>query len=248
MADGFASCQVIKIHNGKKYLFMERPDSNTHAHSAVIHRYTLGEEIANSITHGIGAALSIAALVLLVVFASQHRDAWRIVSFSIYGVSLIALYLSSTLYHAFTNEKAKHFFRIMDHSCIFLLIAGTYTPPTLIAMRGSWGWTIFTLIWAMAVGGLIFEAINIGKYKFISVSIYMAMGWLAVIAFKPMLEALPPGMFQWFLIGGLFYTAGIIFYVCKKIPYNHAIWHLFVLGGSTTHFFAILFYLALQPV
>ncbi|MBC2717030.1 MAG: hemolysin III family protein [Desulfobacteraceae bacterium] len=226
---------------------MERPDSNTRLHSAVIHRYTLGEEIANSITHGIGAALSIAALVLLVVFASQHRDAWRIVSFSIYGVSLITLYLSSTLYHAFTNEKAKHFFRLMDHSCIFLLIAGTYTPPTLIAMRGSWGWTLFTLIWAMAVGGLIFETINIGKYKFISVAIYMAMGWLAIVAIKPMLEALPPGMFQWFLIGGLFYTAGIIFYAWKRIPYNHAIWHLFVLGGSITHFFGILFYLALQP-
>ncbi len=226
---------------------MKRPDANTHAHRAVIHRYTLGEEIANSITHGIGAALSIAALVLLVAFASQHRDAWQIVSFSIYGVSLIALYLSSTLYHAFTNEKAKHFFRIMDHSCIFLLIAGTYTPPTLIAMRGSWGWTIFTLIWVMAVGGLIFETINIGKYKFISVSIYMAMGWLAIIAFKPMLATLPPGMFKWFLIGGLFYTSGIIFYIWKKVPYNHAIWHMFVLGGSITHFFAILFYLALQP-
>jgi len=135
----------------------------------------------------------------------------------------------------------------MDHSCIFLLIAGTYTPPTLIAMRGSWGWTIFTLIWVMAVGGLIFETINIGKYKFISVSIYMAMGWLAIIAFKPMLATLPPGMFKWFLIGGLFYTSGIIFYIWKRIPYNHAIWHMFVLGGSITHFFGILFYLALQP-
>lgn len=247
MADGEASYQSIKFHNGETYLFMERTNSNTRSHSAVINRYTLGEEIANSITHGIGAALSIAALVLLVVFASQHKDVWQIVSFSIYGISLIALYLSSTLYHAFTNAKVKHFFRLLDHSCIFLLIAGTYTPPTLIAMRGSWGWTLFTLIWAMAVGGLIFEAMNIGKYKFISVAIYMAMGWLAIIAIKPMLEALPPGMFQWFLIGGLFYTAGIIFYAWKKIPYHHAIWHLFVLVGSITHFFGILFYLAVAP-
>lgn len=215
--------------------------------NTAVARYSLGEEIANSITHGIGAALSIAALVLLVVFASQHRDAWKIVSFSIYGTSLIVLYLASTLYHAFTNEKAKQFFQIVDHSCIFLLIAGTYTPPTLIAMRGSWGWTLFALIWAMAVGGLIFEAMNIGKYKFISIIIYMTMGWLALFAIKPMLAALPPGLFKWFIIGGLFYTSGIIFYVCKKIPYNHAIWHVFVLGGSITHFFGILFYLALNP-
>jgi len=227
---------------------MEKSNSNTTTITAPASRYTLGEEIANSITHGIGAALSIAALVLLVVFASQHKDAWRIVSFSIYGTTLFVLYLASTLYHAFTNKKVKHFFRLMDHSCIFLLIAGTYTPPTLIVMRGSWGWTLFTLIWAMAVGGLIFEAINIGKYKFISVAIYVVMGWLAIVAIKPMLETLPPGMFKWFLIGGLFYTSGIIFYAWKKIPYNHAIWHLFVLGGSITHFFGILFYLALQPV
>jgi len=225
---------------------MTKPDSNNGA-AVAAPRYTLGEEIANSITHGIGAALSVAALVLLIVYATQHRDAWRIVSFSIYGTSLFALYLASTLYHAFTHEKTKHFFRLMDHSCIFLLIAGTYTPPTLIVMRGSWGWTLFTIIWAMAVGGLIFESMNIGKYKIISVIIYMTMGWLAIIAIKPMLETLPPGMFKWFLTGGLFYTAGIIFFAWKKLPYNHAIWHLFVLGGSITHFFGILLYLALQP-
>ena len=225
---------------------MNNPDSNT-PRAITARRYSLGEEIANSITHGIGAALSIAALVLLVVFASQYRDVWRIVSFSIYGTTLIVLYLASTLYHAFTNEKVKHFFRQMDHSCIFLLIAGTYTPPTLIAMRGDWGWTLFTIIWSLAVGGLIFETINIGKYKFISVILYIAMGWLAIFAFKPMMEALPPGMFKWILIGGLFYTSGIIFYACKKIPYNHAIWHLFVLGGSITHFFGFLFHLALNP-
>lgn len=225
---------------------MEKNLSNNTA--AISHaQYSIGEEIANSITHGIGAALSIAALVLLVVFASQHQDAWRIVSFSIYGTTLFLLYLASTLYHAFTHEKVKNFFRLLDHSCIFLLIAGTYTPPTLIAMRGTWGWTLFTLIWSLAVGGLIFEAINVGKYKIISVLIYITMGWLAIFAIKPMLEALPEGMFTWFLVGGLFYTSGIIFYACKKIPYNHAIWHLFVLGGSITHFFGILFHLALQP-
>ena len=225
---------------------MTKPDSN-YSSAVAAPRYTLGEEIANSITHGIGAALSVAALVLLIVYATQHQDVWRIVSFSIYGTSLFALYMASTLYHAVTHEKVKNFFRLMDHSCIFLLIAGTYTPPTLIVMRGSWGWTLFTIIWAMAVGGLIFETMNIGKYKIISVIIYMTMGWLAIIALKPMLETLPPGMFKWFLTGGLFYTAGIVFFAWKKIPYNHAIWHLFVLGGSITHFFGILFYLALQP-
>jgi len=209
---------------------------------------SLGEEIANSVTNGIGAAFNAVALVILIVFAVQDNDAWRLVSFTIYGASLIALYLASTLYHAFTNEKIKHFFRHLDHSCIFLLIAGSYTPPTLIVMRGSWGWTLFILIWSMAICGIIFEVVNLGRYKYISVGIYLFMGWVAILAIRPMLETLPPGMFKWMLAGGLFYTAGIIFYSWKKLPYNHAIWHLFVLGGSITHFFGILFYLALQPV
>ncbi|MCU0600805.1 MAG: hemolysin III family protein [Desulfobacterales bacterium] len=210
-------------------------------------RYSIGEEIANSVTHGVGAALSIAAMSVLIFIASQNKDAWRIVSFSIYGATLFLLYLASTLYHAFTHEKTKRFFRLMDHSSIFLLIAGTYTPPTLIAMRGEWGWTLFSIIWAMAVGGLIFELIFIGKYKYVTLGIYVAMGWLAIIAIKPMIEMLPDGMMKWIVIGGLFYTLGIIFYVWEKVPYNHAVWHLFVLGGSAMHFFGMLFYLAPQP-
>lgn len=225
---------------------MTKPDSNNRS-AVAAPRYTLGEEIANSITHGIGAALSVAALVLLIVYATQHRDVWRIISFSIYGTSLFALYLASTLYHAFTHEKVKHFFRLLDHSCIFLLIAGTYTPPTLIVMRGTWGWTLFTTIWAMAVAGLVFKTFNMERYQFISVVIYIIMGWLAIIAIKPMLASLPAGMFTWVLVGGLFYTFGIVFYAWEKLPYNHAVWHLFVLGGSITHFFGILLYLALQP-
>jgi len=216
--------------------------------SKIISRYSLGEEIAHSITHGIGAALSVAAMVLLIVFASQQRDVWRIVSFSVYGSTLFILYLASTLYHAFTNDKVKTFFRLMDHSSIFLLIAGTYTPITLIAMRGPWGWTLFGLIWTMAVFGIIFETIYIGKHGIISVGIYIAMGWLVIIAIKPMLEMLPDGMLKWLVIGGLLYTFGIIFYAWEKIPYHHAIWHLFVLGGSIAHFFGILFYLAVNPV
>jgi hemolysin III len=210
-------------------------------------RYSIGEEIANSVTHGVGAALSIAAMSILIYIASQNRDTWRIVSFSIYGSTLFVLYLASTLYHAFTHEKTKRFFRLMDHSSIFLLIAGTYTPPMLIAMRGSWGWSLFCLIWAMAVGGIIFELLYIGKYKFITVGFYMVMGWLVIIAIKPMIEMLPDGMMKWIILGGVFYTFGVVFYVWKKMPYNHAVWHLFVLAGSAMHFFGMLFYLAHQP-
>lgn len=204
---------------------------------------SLGEEIANSVTHGIGAALSIAAIVLLVVFASKYGDVWRIVSFSIYGSTLFFLYLASTLYHSFTNARVKSFFRILDHSSIFLLIAGTYTPVTLVSMRGPWGWTIFGLIWAMAIGGIIAKIFLMGKYKVVSVLLYIAMGWLIVIAFKPMIQMVPRGLIIWLFVGGLCYTLGVIFYAIKKVPYFHFIWHLFVLGGSISHFFGMLFYL-----
>ncbi|MFH1093874.1 MAG: hemolysin III family protein [Candidatus Omnitrophota bacterium] len=204
---------------------------------------TLGEAIANSITHGIGAALSIAALVILVIFAAKYGDVWRVVSFSIYGSTLFILYLTSTLYHSFTNKRVKSFFEILDHSSIFLLIAGTYTPVILVSMRGPWGWTIFGLIWTMAIGGIIAKIFLIGKYKIVSLLVYLSMGWLIIIAFKPMLQMVPKGLIIWLFIGGLCYTLGIIFYACKKVPYFHFIWHLFVLGGSISHFLGILFYL-----
>ena len=214
---------------------------------AAVHRQqSLGEEIANSITHGIGAALSLAALVLLVVFASLYGDTWRVVSFSIYGTSLFLLYLASTLYHSFTNKRVKRFFKILDHSSIYLLIAGTYTPVALIPMRGPWGWTIFGLIWAMAIGGIIIKVFMMGKYKIFAVLFYVAMGWLIIIAFKPMLQMVPKGLIIWLLIGGVCYTFGLIFYACKKIPYFHFIWHLFVLAGSISHFFGMLFYLTVK--
>jgi hemolysin III len=204
---------------------------------------SLGEEIANSITHGIGTALSIAALVLLVVFTSKYGDIWRIVSFSIYGSTLFILYLASTLYHSFTNRRVKNFFRILDHSSIYLLIAGTYTPVTLVSMRGPWGWTIFGIIWAMAIGGIIAKIFLIGKYKIVSVLLYVAMGWLIIIAFKPVLQMVPKGLIIWLFIGGVCYTLGLIFYACKKVPYFHFIWHLFVLSGSISHFFGMLLHL-----
>lgn len=204
---------------------------------------SLGEEIANSITHGIGAGLSIAALVILVVMASRRGDAWRIASFSIYGATLSLLYLSSTLYHGFINPKIKNIFRILDHSAIYLLIAGTYTPITLTLMRGAWGWTLFGLAWTMAIGGIIITALLLDKLKALLVLSYVVMGLLVVIAIKPMMQMVPRGMIAWLFIGGACYILGIIFYLWKRLPYHHPIWHLFVLGGSISHFLGILFYL-----
>ncbi len=204
-----------------------------------------GEEIANSVTHGIGAGLSVAALVILVVFGARQGDAWRAVSFSIYALALIALYLASTLYHAFRNPKIKRWMKLLDHSSIYLLIAGTYTPIMLTVMRGGWGWTLFGIIWGLALAGIVFKLRFIGRFKKLSLAIYVAMGWLIVIAVKPMLAAVPGGMLMFMLIGGLCYTLGVIFYIWKSLPYHHAVWHLFVLGGSITRFFGIMFYIAL---
>lgn len=206
-------------------------------------QYTLTEELFHGITHGIGAALAVAGLVVLVVLAAQKGDAWRIVSFSIYGASLTLLYLASTLYHSFQDERLKRFFRNLDHLSIFLLIAGSYTPITLITLRGPWGWTLFGLIWGFAAGGIIYELLFLGRWKWVTVSIYLAMGWLAVIAIKPLLTVMPRGLFWWLLAGGLCYTGGVLFYVRKQMPYHHVLWHLFVLFGSACHFLGFLFYL-----
>ncbi|MFP4226373.1 MAG: PAQR family membrane homeostasis protein TrhA [Desulfobacterales bacterium] len=204
-------------------------------------KYGLGEEIANSLTHGIGAVLAVIGLIALIIYSGNYRDIWRVVGFSVFGASLFTLYLSSTLYHAFPNGRIKHFLRLMDHSAIFLLIAGTYTPVLLVAMRGPWGWTLFGLIWAMAFAGLIFELAFLGRFKKVSLAIYIGMGWLAVIAIKPMLTMLPPGLLIYIVAGGLLYTTGIVFYVSKRLPYHHAIWHVFVLAGSVLHFLGMLF-------
>jgi len=206
-------------------------------------QYTLNEELFHSITHGIGALLAVVGLLVLVRLAVQGDDAWRIVSFSIYGGSLTVLYLASTLYHSFQDERRKSFFRHLDHLSIFLLIAGTYTPVTLICLRGVWGWTIFGLVWGFAVGGMVYELLFLGRYKWITVTIYLGMGWLAVVAIKPMLTMIPRGLFWWILAGGLFYTGGVIFYVRKQMRYHHVLWHLFVLFGSACHFLGFFFYL-----
>lgn len=203
-------------------------------------KQSLGEEIANCVTHGTGAALSIAALVILVVFAAKQSDVWKVVAFSIYGATLITMYLASTLYHAIRNPQWKRFFRILDHSNIYLLIAGTYTPITIGTMRGGWGWTLFGIIWGLAILGINFKIFALGKIKKLSVVIYILMGWMAVIAINPLRKTMDNTFLLWLVIGGLSYTLGVIFYAYRKMPYHHAVWHLFVLGGSISHFFAML--------
>ncbi len=198
------------------------------------------EEIANAVTHGVGAGLAIAALVVLVVFAARISDTWKVVSFSIYGATMIILFLSSTLYHAFPQPYVKRFFRILDHSSIFLLIAGTYTPVTIGTMRGGWGWTLFGLIWGLTLVGIILKILAMRKLKWLSLVIYLLMGWIGIIAIKPLLACVPKSFLFWILAGGFFYSFGVIFYVSRKMPYHHAIWHLFVLAGCICHFMAML--------
>ena len=201
-------------------------------------------ELFNSITHLMGAVLAAAGAAVLVVLAARLGDPWKIVSFSIYGVMLLALYTLSTLYHS-TRGKAKNVLRKLDQCSIYLLIAGTYTPFTLVTLRGAWGWSLFGVIWGLAVLGIVQEA-WLGKgARILSLVIYILMGWLSVIAVKPLLAALTPAGFAWLAAGGLFYTGGIIFYALdEKLRHGHGIWHLFVLAGSASHYLAILLYVA----
>ena len=204
---------------------------------------SLSERLFNTITHGIGSILSIVALVLMVVYASYNSDAWSIVGVSIFGSTLILLYMSSTLYHAFSNGRVKQIFKTLDQSFIYLLIAGTYTPVLLITLRNTLGWTVFVLVWAMAIGGITHRIFFFDKLKKLSLISYIVMGWLSLIVFKSLLNAAPAELVVWLLIGGAFYTGGLIFYSWEKLPFNHAIWHLFVLGGSFSHFIGIYIYL-----
>lgn len=211
--------------------------------------YSKGEEIANSITHGIGAVFSIAALVVMIVFASINKNAWQIVSVSIYGTTLIILYTMSTLYHAITNEKAKKVLQIFDHSSVYLLIAGTYTPFSLIILRQNSykGWLVFGVIWAMAIFGITIYAIFPRRFKIFNIGSYVVMGWVIVFAFPELIQTMTSlnainGIY-WLFAGGICYTAGIIFYAMKKKKYFHSIWHIFVLLGSICHFISVMFYI-----
>jgi len=202
---------------------------------------SLGEEIFNSITHGIGTLLSIAALVLLVVYASIRGNAWHIVSFSIFGASLVLLYLMSTLYHSFTKERVKNLFARFDHAAIFLLIAGTYTPFLLTTLRGALGWTFFGIIWALAITGVVIRSIYLTRFRKLMVAIYLIMGWMFVLAIVPMIKHMPVSSIVFLFLGGAFYSIGVIFYMWRKLKYGHGIWHLFVLAGSIMHFFSVLY-------
>jgi hemolysin III len=202
---------------------------------------TLGEEIVNSITHGIGALLSIAALVILTVVAVNKGTTWHVVSFSIFGTSMFLLYLASTLYHSFTKEKIKNLFARFDHAAIFLLIAGTYTPLVLTTLRGPLGWSLFGIIWGLAIAGIVIRSIYLTRFRKLMVGIYVGMGWMFLIAIVPMIKNLPSASFIFLLIGGGCYSLGVIFYAWRNLKYGHGIWHIFVLAGSITHFFSVLY-------
>jgi len=200
------------------------------------------EEMVNSLTHGLGLVLSAAGAAILLVLASLFGNVWHIVSCSIYGGSLLFLYTASTLYHSARSERLKQIMRLLDHVGIFLLIAGTYTPFALVWMRDGWGWTLFGVVWGLAVLGILFKIFSTNRFRNLSTIFYLLLGWMSVLFIKPMLAAIPEGALFWIVAGGLFYTLGVIFYAWPRLPYSHAIWHLFVLGGSTCHYFAVLFY------
>jgi len=196
----------------------------------------------NSISHLVGAALALAGMVVLVVFAALQGDPWKIVSFSIYGASLFLLYTLSTLYHSLRG-RAKHIFRKLDHIAIYLLIAGSYTPLTLITLRGAWGWTLFAIIWSLAIAGIVLDSMHREGARTLQMVIYLSMGWLILVAMYPLVRALPAGGLWLLVLGGLFYTGGIVFYLIdERMKHAHGIWHLFVLAGSVAHFLAMLLY------
>ena len=208
-----------------------------------IPNYSLGEEIANAILHGIGALLAIAALVLCVVFSAIHHDPYAVVSSCLYGSTLIILYTMSCLYHSLKVNNAKRVFRIIDHCSIFLLIAGTYTPLTLVSLNGPIGWTLFGIIWGVAILGIVLNAIDLNKYKVVSMILYIMMGWAIIFTFPRLLKVIDMAGIYLLVAGGIVYTIGAIFYgVGKKIKYMHSVFHFFVLAGSILHFFAILLY------
>jgi len=209
------------------------------------HPYSAGEELANSITHGIGFLIGIAVLVLLVVFSSLRKGPWEIVSCSVYGTTFILLYLSSTLYHSARSAKTRRVMKAIDHSAIYLLIAGTYTPFALTPLRGTLGWWIFGAIWGAAVIGIFFKAFFAGRFKTVSLISYLFMGWFCVIAIRPLYRELTTAGFVFLVAGGLCYSVGAVFYAWKSLKWSHTAWHLFVLGGSLCHFFSILFGIAL---
>ena len=204
--------------------------------------YTAAEEIANSTTHGAGFFLSVAALAVMAVFTALRGTVWHVVSCSLYGTTLVLLYLSSTLYHSIPNPRAKRVFKVLDHASIYLLIAGTYTPFALVTLRQSWGWPLFGIIWGLAAAGIILKAFYAHRFRRISTTVYIVMGWLITAAIRALYLNLPREAIWLLVLGGVLYTGGAVFYLQKGIRFFHSIWHLFVLAGSACHFFSVFLY------
>ena len=205
-------------------------------------RYPRMEELASSVTHGVGVVLSLAGLTALVIYASRYGSAKHIVGSAVFGATLVFLYTSSTLYHSARSARLKHILRVIDHSCIYLLIAGTYTPFTLVTLEGPVGWSLFCIAWGLAAAGIVFQIFFVHRFKLVATLVYIGMGWLVIFAIKPLINAMPVGGLILVTAGGLAYTLGAVFYLLKGMPFNHAVWHLFVLAGSTFHYLAVMRY------
>ena len=205
---------------------------------------SLGEEIANSVSHGVGLLAAVAVAPVLVLSAVQHGGAGRIVGATVFAATMVLLYLTSTLYHALPRNRAKRVFQVLDHAAIFLMIAGTYTPFTLGVLRGTWGWTLFGLVWSLALAGVVLTAVRGVRYPKLSTCLYLAMGWLILIAVKPLWVRVPAWGLFWLLAGGIAYTVGVVFYAAKQVCYSHFVWHLFVITGTACHFIAVLWFAA----
>jgi len=204
------------------------------------HTQSPGEEIANSVSHGVGLLAAAVAAPVLVLSAVRQDGAARIVGASVFAVTMVLLYLTSTLYHALPRNRAKRVFQVFDHAAIFLMIAGTYTPFTLGVLRGTWGWTLFALVWGLALAGVVLTAAGGARYPKLRVGLYLAMGWLIIVAIKPLWLRMPSWGLFWLFAGGIAYTVGVVFYSAKRIRYSHFVWHMFVITGSACHFIAVL--------
>ena len=210
-------------------------------HLSVELQAKLGDILANAITHGVGAILAVVGAVYLIA-ASTRGTAWQIVGCAVFSTTLVLVYVCSTLYHSLVRTRARHVFQVLDHSAIYLLIAGTYTPFTLVSLRGPVGWVLFGIVWTLAIAGVIFKSVAVDKFAVVSALVYLFQGWFVVVAARPLLQAIGWHGVMWLGAGGLAYTLGIVFFALDRLRYFHAAWHLFVLAGSVAHYFAILFY------
>ncbi len=199
------------------------------------------EELLNSVTHGLGLLLSVAGIAFLLAIAIKHGTAWHVVGSAIYGATLMSLYLASTLYHALPSPQWKRLLRVLDHSAIYLLIAGTYTPFMLVNLRGGWGWSLLAIIWGCAMAGILCKVFFVNRFPALSTALYVAMGWLVVVAVRPVLTHVSAAGVRWLVAGGVTYTLGVVFFATRRIPYAHAIWHVFVVAGSICHYLAVLY-------